>query len=304
MTMSITAQQRNTFSVLFWLVITGACSTNAKQPHILFILADDLGWHDVGYHDSEISTPTLDQLASDGVKLENYYVQPICSPTRSQLLTGRYQVNSRTINQSINRSINQYSMNGFNLLRVHDFYTLFAFTLKCVCIAIVFWHGNHVSNCHTNYAYSYGEQLHQLHVWCHKQLCTNMNALFCLQIHLGLQHGVIRPSQPNGVPLEYPTIADKLKENGYSTHIVGKWHIGFYKKEYTPTYRGFDSFFGMSPKHWILAINNYYSYALPNYTASNNLNETIVNYYYHVMACIIIKIYHVFYYYSPCILKW
>ena len=50
--------------------------------------------------------------------------------------------------------------------------------------------------------------------------------------------------QPNGLPLEDSTIADQLKELGYSTHMVGKWHVGFYKKEYTPTYRGFDSFFG------------------------------------------------------------
>ena len=59
-----------------------------------------------------------------------------------------------------------------------------------------------------------------------------------------MQHGVIRPSQPNGLPLGIPTIADKLKEAGYSTHAVGKWHVGFYKKEYLPTNRGFDSFYG------------------------------------------------------------
>lgn len=67
-------------------------STVAKPPHILFIVADDYGWHDVGYHDSEIHTPNLDKLAEQGVKLENYYVQPICTPTRSQLMTGRYEV--------------------------------------------------------------------------------------------------------------------------------------------------------------------------------------------------------------------
>ena len=66
--------------------------TKPSQPNIVFVLADDYGWNDVGYHGSEIKTPTLDRLASDGVKLDNYYVQPICSPTRSQLLSGRYQV--------------------------------------------------------------------------------------------------------------------------------------------------------------------------------------------------------------------
>ena len=61
----------------------------STQPHIIFILVDDQGFRDVGYHGSEIKTPTLDRLAAQGVKLENYYVQPLCSPSRSQLMTGR-----------------------------------------------------------------------------------------------------------------------------------------------------------------------------------------------------------------------
>lgn len=61
----------------------------SAQPHLVFILADDQGFRDVGYHGSEVRTPALDRLAAQGVKLENYYVQPICTPSRSQLLTGR-----------------------------------------------------------------------------------------------------------------------------------------------------------------------------------------------------------------------
>ncbi|KAG7248318.1 hypothetical protein CRUP_015211, partial [Coryphaenoides rupestris] len=60
-------------------------------PHIVVILADDFGWHDVGYHGSEIKTPNLDRLSAGGVRLEKYYVQPICTPSRNQLMTGRYQ---------------------------------------------------------------------------------------------------------------------------------------------------------------------------------------------------------------------
>ncbi len=71
-------------------------TTPRKRPNIVFILADDYGWHDVGYHGCEIRTPNLDRLAEQGVKLENYYVQPVCSPTRCQLMTGRYQVNMFT----------------------------------------------------------------------------------------------------------------------------------------------------------------------------------------------------------------
>lgn len=68
----------------------GSAAYKAKQPpHIIFILTDDQGFHDIGYHDSDIRTPTLDKLAKEGVKLENYYVQPLCTPSRSQLITGR-----------------------------------------------------------------------------------------------------------------------------------------------------------------------------------------------------------------------
>lgn len=58
-------------------------------PHIIFILTDDQGFNDVGYHSAELHTPTLDKLAAEGVRLENYYVQPLCTPSRSQLITGR-----------------------------------------------------------------------------------------------------------------------------------------------------------------------------------------------------------------------
>jgi arylsulfatase A-like enzyme len=58
-------------------------------PNILVVIADDLGWRDVGYHDSEIRTPNLDRLARGGVRLERHYVCPTCSPTRAGLLTGR-----------------------------------------------------------------------------------------------------------------------------------------------------------------------------------------------------------------------
>ncbi|PWA20567.1 hypothetical protein CCH79_00019567 [Gambusia affinis] len=66
----------------------------SKTPHLIFIMVDDQGYGDIGYHGSDVHTPALDQLAAEGVKLENYYVQPICSPSRSQLMTGRYQIHT------------------------------------------------------------------------------------------------------------------------------------------------------------------------------------------------------------------
>ncbi len=61
-----------------------------KSPNIIVIIADDLGWGDVGFHGSDIKTPSIDQLAKEGIILNRFYTSPICSPTRAGLLTGRY----------------------------------------------------------------------------------------------------------------------------------------------------------------------------------------------------------------------
>ncbi len=60
------------------------------RPNIVFIIADDLGWNDIGYHNAEIKTPHLDRLASQGVRLGQHYAMPTCTPTRVGFLTGRY----------------------------------------------------------------------------------------------------------------------------------------------------------------------------------------------------------------------
>lgn len=61
-----------------------------QKPNILLVVADDLGWADVGWHHSKFRTPVLDRLVREGVELDRHYVQPVCSPTRTALMSGRW----------------------------------------------------------------------------------------------------------------------------------------------------------------------------------------------------------------------
>ncbi len=64
-----------------------------KSPNVILILADDQGWGDLSLHGNPyVSTPHIDQIAKDGIQLTNFFVQPVCSPTRAEILTGRYHV--------------------------------------------------------------------------------------------------------------------------------------------------------------------------------------------------------------------
>lgn len=82
--------QKRTLFLLLPIFLFCAVVRAAEKPDIVFILADDLGSYDVSWRGSEIKTPNLDKLANAGAKLENFYVQPLCSPTRASLMTGRY----------------------------------------------------------------------------------------------------------------------------------------------------------------------------------------------------------------------
>ena len=80
------------FSVAALPLVKPATVGAAKKPNIVIIVADDLGWADVGYHSDRIPTPHLDRIAHEGVELDHFYVFPMCSPTRAGLMTGRYPI--------------------------------------------------------------------------------------------------------------------------------------------------------------------------------------------------------------------
>jgi arylsulfatase A-like enzyme len=126
----------------------------APRPHIIYIVADDLGWKDVGFHGSDIRTPNIDKLAQGGAQLEQFYVQPMCTPTRAALLTGRYP------------------------------------------------------------------------------------------FRYGLQTLVIPTPGKYGLPTDEWLLPQALKQVGYKTVMVGKWHLGHADRKFWPRQRGFDYHYG------------------------------------------------------------
>jgi arylsulfatase A-like enzyme len=138
----------------FGLLSSAAAQTAAPRPHIVYIVSDDQGWRDVGFHGSDIKTPNLDRLAQEGARLEQFYAQPMCTPSRAALMTGRYP---------------------------HRY---------------------------------------------------------------GLQTAVIPSAGKYGLATDEWILSQALKEAGYRTAIVGKWHLGHADRKYWPRQRGFDYQYG------------------------------------------------------------
>ena len=80
---------RAALAVIATSILASAQVAASERPNIVVIVADDLGWADVGYHGGNIDTPSLDKLAEQGVQQNRFYTTPICSPTRAALMTGR-----------------------------------------------------------------------------------------------------------------------------------------------------------------------------------------------------------------------
>ncbi|MEM9282958.1 MAG: sulfatase-like hydrolase/transferase [Verrucomicrobiota bacterium] len=78
-------------SIFYFALLFFACTAwTGERPNIVFIMSDDQGWGDVGYHDPALYTPHIDRLSAEGIRLQQHYVHPQCTPTRVALLTGRY----------------------------------------------------------------------------------------------------------------------------------------------------------------------------------------------------------------------
>ena len=78
-----------TVLIAFSTNLTAAEREVSSKPNLVFIMADDLGWADVGFHGGTAPTPHLDRLVREGLELGQHYVAPVCSPTRTGLMTGR-----------------------------------------------------------------------------------------------------------------------------------------------------------------------------------------------------------------------
>jgi len=84
----------STFSILLFFFFWG-CHVEKKPPNVILILTDDQGWGDLSLNGNlDINTPNIDQLGKRGTRFDRFFVSPVCSPTRAEILTGRHHVRS------------------------------------------------------------------------------------------------------------------------------------------------------------------------------------------------------------------
>jgi arylsulfatase A-like enzyme len=90
-----------TLVLLAWIAGAPALAASSR-PNVVIIVADDLGWADVGYHGAPIATPSIDRLAREGLQLGRFYTAPVCTPTRAMLMTGRDPIRMGLAYEQIN----------------------------------------------------------------------------------------------------------------------------------------------------------------------------------------------------------
>src|SRR2546421_6484625 len=101
---------RISFSIIAIILLGAAARADAdfaaaRRPNIIIILADDMGFSDVGCYGGEIRTPNIDRLASEGVRFTQFYNMARCCPTRASLMTGLYphQAGIGAMNQDLGK---------------------------------------------------------------------------------------------------------------------------------------------------------------------------------------------------------
>jgi hypothetical protein len=95
------------FSLLLpMLVAVIAAAPSRSRPNVILIVTDDQGYGDLAFNGNpKIRTPNMDRLAREGVRFENFHVNPVCSPTRASLMTGRYYYRTGVVDTYLGRSM-------------------------------------------------------------------------------------------------------------------------------------------------------------------------------------------------------
>src|ERR1700736_2332902 len=86
--------------------VRSAAAMAARPPNVILILTDDQGWYEIGANGNHtIQTPVMDRLASEGVRFTHFYASPVCSPTRSALMTGRHYQRTGAVDTYLGRDV-------------------------------------------------------------------------------------------------------------------------------------------------------------------------------------------------------
>ncbi len=124
---------RNVFCFIVILAIASlfGCSEKEDKPNIIFIMADDLGWQDVGFMGSEwFETPNLDALAKESIVFSQAYMYPTCSPSRAALLTGKQSFRTQVYNVPVLEKKHAANENIYSRWTVQKEHTLYAQPLQ------------------------------------------------------------------------------------------------------------------------------------------------------------------------------